>query len=154
MMAQLRGMASPGMLLLFQAAPAAREARGTASGWEVAAMIAAIVCFATIGDLLIASAMRRLDLDAIRARSGLAGASWAVVSNVRFLGGVLGMACGFFSLLYALSHAEVSLIAPASASLTFVTNAIAARFFLKENVDRRRWAAAVFVCCGVALLSR
>ncbi len=125
-----------------------------ASGWAVAAMIAAIVTFATIGDLLIASAMRQLDLDSIRAERGLAGASWAVMTSPRFCGGVLGMACGFFSLLFALSHAEVSLIAPASASLTFVTNAVAAKFFLKENVDRRRWAAAVFVCLGVALLTR
>ncbi len=125
-----------------------------ASGWAVGLMIAAIVLFATVGDLLIASAMRRLDLGAIRAERGLAGAGWAVVTNVRFIGGVLGMACGFFSLLFALSHAEVSLIGPASASLTFVTNAIAAKFFLKEDVDRRRWAAAVFVCLGVALLTR
>ncbi len=118
-------------------------------------MIAAIVIFATAGDLLIASAMRRLgDLDEIRARKGLYGASLAVVTNVRFLGGVLAMGCSFFSLLYALSHAEVSLIGPASASLTFVTNAVAAKFFLKENVDRKRWTAAIFVCLGVALLTR
>ncbi len=125
-----------------------------ASGWAVAAMVAAIVLFATAGDLLIASAMRRLDLHAIRAERGLLGASWAVVTNLRFIGGVLGMTGGFFALLFALSHAEVSLIGPASASLTFVTNAIAAKFFLGEDVDRRRWAAAVFVCMGVALLSR
>jgi drug/metabolite transporter (DMT)-like permease len=118
-------------------------------------MIAAIVMFATAGDLLIASAMRGLgDLDEIRARSGLVGASLAVVTNLRFLSGVAAMACSFFSLLYALSHADVSLIAPASASLTFVTNAVAAKFFLKENVDRRRWMAAVFVCLGVGLLTR
>ncbi len=124
-----------------------------ASGWAVTGMIAAIVLFATIGDLLIASAMRTLDLDAIRARSGLSGAIQAVLTSTRFGGGVLGMTCAFFSLLYALSHADVSLIAPASASLTFVTNAVAAKFLLKENVDRRRWAAAVFVCLGVALLT-
>lgn len=124
------------------------------SGWAVAAMIAAIVVFATAGDLLIASAMRRLDLDGIRKQRGLLGASLTVVTDLRFLGGVLGMTCAFFSLLFSLSHAEVSLIAPASASLTFVTNAVAAKFFLKENVDRRRWAAAVFVCLGVALLTR
>ncbi len=123
-------------------------------GLEVAGMIAAIVTFATAGDLLIASAMRRLDLDAIRAQRGLRGASLAVITSTRFMGGVLNMACAFFSLLFALSHAEVSLIGPASASLTFVTNAVAAKFFLKEDVDRRRWAAAVFVCLGVALLTR
>ncbi len=125
-----------------------------ASGWAVAAMVAAIVLFATVGDLLIASAMRRLDFDAIRAEHGFSGACRAVLTSVRFWGGVLGMTCAFFCLLYALSHAEVSLIAPASASLTFVTNAVAAKFLLKENVNRRRWAAAVCVCMGVALLSR
>ncbi len=117
-------------------------------------MVAAIVSFATAGDLLIASAMRRLDLDVVRAERGLLGASWAVLTEARFVGGVLGMACAFFALLFALSHAEVSLIGPASASLTFVTNAVAAKFFLHEDVDRRRWAAAVFVCLGVALLTR
>ncbi len=127
----------------------------TSHSVSVAVMIAAIVMFATAGDLLIASAMRGLgDLDEIRARSGLVGASLAVVTNLRFLSGVAAMACSFFSLLYALSHADVSLIAPASASLTFVTNAVAAKFFLKENVDRRRWMAAVFVCLGVGLLTR
>jgi drug/metabolite transporter (DMT)-like permease len=64
------------------------------------------------------------------------------------------MAMSFFSLLIALSWADLSLIGPASASLTFVTNAVAARFFLHENVDRRRWTAALFVCAGVALLAR
>ncbi len=124
------------------------------SGWAIAAMVAAIVTFATSGDLLIASAMRRLDLDRIRAERGLAGASMAVLASLRFWGGVLAMTGGFFSLLFALSHAQVSLIGPASASLTFVTNAVAAKFFLKENVDRKRWMAAVFVCLGVALLTR
>ncbi len=117
-------------------------------------MVASIVLFATIGDLLMASAMRRIDLDAVRARRGLVAAALATVTDLRFLCGVTGMALSFFSLLFALSHAEVSLVAPASASLTFVTNALAAKFFLKENVDRRRWMAALCVCVGVALLSR
>ena len=63
------------------------------------------------------------------------------------------MAVAFFSLLVGLSWADVSLVAPAAASLTFVTNAIAARIFLKENVDRRRWFAALFVAAGVLLIA-
>ena len=119
-----------------------------------AAMIAAIVMFATAGDIRIAAAMRGIgDLDEIRARSGLGGAIAAVLGSGRFLSGVFFMALGFFSLLFALSHADLSLIAPASASLTFVTNAVAAKLFLKENVDRRRWIAALFVCAGVALMA-
>jgi drug/metabolite transporter (DMT)-like permease len=123
-------------------------------GLADAAMIAAIVILATIGDVLIAAAMRGIgDLDEIRARSGIGGAIAAVLGNARFIAGVFFMALSFFSLLFALSHADLSLIAPASASLTFVTNAFAAKIFLKENVDRRRWIAAVFVCAGVALMS-
>jgi drug/metabolite transporter (DMT)-like permease len=125
------------------------------SGSATIAMIGAIVLTATAGDVLIASAMRSLgDLDQIKAEQGLFGAARAVVSEGRFLGGATCMALSFFSLLYSLSHADVSLIAPAAGSLTFVTNAIAARWLLHENVDRRRWLAAVFVCCGVALVGR
>ncbi len=123
-------------------------------GWADAAMIAAIVLFATIGDVLIASAMRGIgDLDDIKAVSGLSGAILAVLRSVRFVAGVFFMALSFFSLLFALSHVDLSLVAPASASLTFVTNAVAAKFFLKENVDRRRWIAAVCVCAGVILMA-
>jgi drug/metabolite transporter (DMT)-like permease len=119
-----------------------------------AAMIAAIVVSATIGDVLIASAMRTIgDLDRIKAERGLGGAILAVLVNLRFLFGVVFLTISFFSLLYALSRANLSLIAPASASLTFVTNAVAAKFFLHENVDRRRWIAAALVCAGVALMT-
>jgi drug/metabolite transporter (DMT)-like permease len=117
--------------------------------------IVTVAATAVAGDVLTAGAMRRIgDLDAIRARAGLGGAIKAVVSSPMFLAGVLSMALSFFSLLFTLSKVEVSLAAPASASLTFVGNAFAAKIFLKENVDRRRWLAAAFVCAGVFLLSR
>jgi drug/metabolite transporter (DMT)-like permease len=123
-------------------------------GLADAAMIAAIVISATIGDVLLAAAMRGIgDLDEIRAHSGMGGAIAAVLGNARFVSGVFFMALSFFSLLFALSHADLSLIAPAATSLTFVTNAVAEMIFLKENVDRRRWIAALFVCAGVALMS-
>ncbi len=119
------------------------------------AMIAVIVLAATGGDVLMTAAMRRIgDLDDVRARSGLSGAIIAVATSPWLMGGICCMAVSFFSLLIALSWAQLSLIGPATASLTFVTNAIAARFFLHENVDRRRWAAALCVCAGVALLAR
>jgi drug/metabolite transporter (DMT)-like permease len=124
-------------------------------GLATATMIASIVVWATAGDVLTASAMRRIgDLDVIRAHSGLPGAIRAVITSWRFCSGVLCMALSFFSLLFALSHADLSLVAPASASLTFASNAVAAKFFLHENVDRRRWLAVLFVCIGVGLLAR
>ncbi len=114
-----------------------------------------MVLGATVGETLIAAAMTRVgDLDEIRARAGLLGAIRAVLSEPRLVAGILCMAISFFALLFALSGADLSLVAPATNSLTFVTTAVAAKFFLHENVDRRRWLAALCVCAGVALLAR
>jgi len=122
--------------------------------WSAVVMIASVVVSSTIGEVLTAAAMKSIgDLDDIRARSGLKGAIHAVVSCPLFFAGVGFLALAFFALLFALNHLNLSLVAPASASLTLVTNAIAGKFFLKENVDRRRWTAAVLVCIGVYLLA-
>jgi len=93
------------------------------------------------------------DLDEIRARSGMKGAIRAVVTCPLFFAGVFFLALAFFSLLLALNHLNLSLVGPATASLTLVTNTIAAKLFLKENVDRRRWVAATLVCIGVYFLA-
>ena len=122
--------------------------------WTAAAMIAAIVLCSTAGEVLTAAAMKSVgDLDEIRDRSGMKGAIRAVLTCPLFFAGVGFLALAFFSLLLALNHLNLSLVAPASASLTLVTNAIAGKIFLKENVDRRRWPAAVLVCVGVYLLA-
>lgn len=118
------------------------------------AAITSIVLFSTAGDVLLAHAMRNIgDLGEIRLQHGLPTAIRRVITSGWFMLGVFCMACAFFSLLFGLSWADVSLVAPASASITFVTNAIAAKLFLKENVDRRRWVAALFVAGGVLLLA-
>jgi len=117
--------------------------------------IAAIVISATTGDVLQASAMREIgDLGMLRQAHGVGPVILRVISNPRFMLGLLFMAFGFFSLLITLSWDDVSIVGPASASLTFVANAVAARFFLKEHVSPRRWLAALFVGGGVALLAR
>ncbi len=102
--------------------------------------------------------MRRLgDLDDLRTRPGLLGYMGpirAVLSSPIFLIGALCMALNFFAMLYTLSIVDLSLAAPATASLTFIGNAAAAKIFLRENVDHRRWIAALFVCVGVVLLAQ
>jgi drug/metabolite transporter (DMT)-like permease len=117
-------------------------------------MIGTVSITSTVGEVLTAAAMKSIgDLDQIRAKSGLPGAIRAVLGSPLFFGGVTFLAISFFSLLFALNHLNLSLAAPASASLTLVTNAVAAKLFLKENVDRRRWTAAFLVCIGVYLLA-
>lgn len=116
--------------------------------------IGVIVVASTMGDVFTAKAMKQVgDLGDLWDQQGFGACVKKVVTNKWFVIGVMNMAIAFFSLLFALSHADVSLVAPAAASLSFVTNAIAAKFFLHEAVDARRWAAAIFVCAGVALLA-
>lgn len=130
------------------------SAPDTTGPWAAAGMIAAIVLTSTMGEVLVAAAMKSIgDLDEIRARSGIKGAIRAVITCPLFFAGVAFLALGFFSLLFALNHLDLSLVAPASASLTLVTNAVAGKLFLHENVDRRRWTAALLVCIGVYLLA-
>jgi drug/metabolite transporter (DMT)-like permease len=120
--------------------------------------ILTVAILAVTGEVLIAAAMRRLgDLDNLRTHPGLRGYMGpvrAVLSSRVFLMGALCMALNFFAMLYTLSIVDLSLAAPATASLTFIGNAAAAKIFLRENVDRRRWIAVLFVCVGVALLAQ
>jgi len=117
--------------------------------------IAAVVITSTIGDVLQSRAMKEIgDLGLVRRQHGLSGVLLQVVTNARFMIGLAFMAVGFLSLLITLSWGDVSIVGPASASLTFLANALVAHLYLKENVDRRRWMAALCVACGVALLAR
>ena len=117
--------------------------------------IAAVVITSTIGDVLQSRAMKEIgDLGMVRKQHGLSGVVPQVVTNARFMIGLAFMAIGFFSLLVTLSWGDVSIVGPASASLTFLANALVAHIYLKENVDRRRWMAALCVAGGVALLAR
>jgi len=121
--------------------------------YEWAAIIVIVLASAT-GDVLLSRAMKQVgDVGALWRRSGLWTVLGRVLSNPNFLLGILAMTVAFYSLLFGLSWGDVSLLAPASASLTFVTNAVAAKIFLHERVDHRRWMAAVLVAGGVVLLA-
>jgi uncharacterized membrane protein len=116
--------------------------------------ILAIVVASVIGDVLLSRAMKEVgDVGELRRQSGLGVVIGRTLQNSHFLVGVAAMSVAFFSLLFALSWGDVSLVAPAAASLTFIGNAVAAKIFLHERVDRRRWIAASLVAAGVALLA-
>jgi len=115
--------------------------------------IGLLVMASSAGDVFLSAAMKRIgDLDSLRASKGLLAVIARVCSEKRFLCGLGCMILSFFCFLTALSWGDASLVAPASASLTFVCSAVMAKFFLHENVDRRRWIAAALICVGVALL--
>lgn len=116
--------------------------------------ILVVVLASVAGDVLLSRAMKKVgDVGQLWRRSGPFTVAGRILSRPSFLLGILMMAVAFFSLLLALSWADVSLVAPASASLTFVGNAVAAKIFLHERVDHRRWIAALCVAGGVVLLA-
>jgi hypothetical protein len=128
-----------------------RHAISNLNGWL---SILAIVLASSAGDVLLSRAMKQIgDLGQMRSRRGLIFVVLLMLRNRYFLMGVGCMAVAFYSLLFGLSWNDVSLIGPAAASLTFVANAIAARIFLHEHVDHRRWTAALLVAAGVVLMA-
>lgn len=128
-----------------------RHAISNLNGWLA---ILAIVLSSSAGDVLLSRGMKQIgDLGNVRRKHGFNFVMMQVLRNRYFLIGVACMAISFYSLLFGLSWNEVSLIGPAAASLTFVANAFAAKIFLHERVDRRRWAAALFVAAGVVLMA-
>jgi len=105
------------------------------------------------GDMLTAKAMRRVgDFAEIRRKSGIFGVARAVLTEPWFYLGLITMALSFFALLAALSLIDLSVVIPASASLTFLSNLLGAKFFLKEHVSRRRWISGLLVLGGIMLL--
>jgi len=115
-----------------------------------------VVLFALLtsaGDVLMSKAMSTIgDLGKLRSEHG----TWTMLERIFTSGwfwlAITAMASSFFSLLLALNWADLSLVGPASSALVFITNTIMAKFFLRENVTRRRWSAALLVCAGVILI--
>src|SRR5258708_33535109 len=101
-----------------------RGTSGIMKGMYTWSAILAIVFASVVGDVLLARAMKQVgDVGALRRRAGLGVVIGRTLGNGHFLLGVIAMAVAFFSLLFALSWGDVSLVAPAAASLTFIGNA-------------------------------
>lgn len=116
--------------------------------------IGLIILASTTGDVLLSYSMKKVgDVGELWKRSGILAVVGRVLSTPTFSLGLTAMGVAFYSLLFGLSWGNLSLVVPASASLTFVANAVAARIFLHERVGRRRWLAALLVAGGVVLMA-
>jgi uncharacterized membrane protein len=74
------------------------------------------------------------------------------ITNKRILIGVFFEALLFGSLLYLLSQRDVSFIWPLT-SLSFAVTAVAAKFFLHEQIPSARWAGICLIIAGAALVT-
>lgn len=109
------------------------------------ALVGAIVASTAIGDLLQSFEMKRHRQSSITETIGFLHRPLLLLS-------IACMAVSFFSFMALLRVADLSFAVPATAA-TVVVETILARWVLREQVDRRRWAGSVLVACGVALLA-
>jgi drug/metabolite transporter (DMT)-like permease len=116
-------------------------------------IILVLVGLNSAGDMSTAKAMRRVgDFGEIRRRAGLWGIIQGVLTEPWFFIGLSAMTISFFAMLAALSVIDLSIVIPASASMSFLLNLIGAKFILKENVTKRRWISGMLVLGGIVLL--
>ncbi len=114
--------------------------------------IAVIVAATTAGEVLQAKGMRRHGEIHDFRPGALGRVISALTHNWAVVGGVVAMAVSFFAYLRLLAVAELSFAVPATA-VTYVLETVLAKYVLKEQVTRLRWAGAGLVICGVALVS-
>lgn len=115
-------------------------------------LIGVIVAATTVGEVLSAMGMRHHG-EILDFRPGALGRAAALLARNRFvIGSVLAMAVSFFAYMALLTVAELSFAVPATA-VTYVLETILAWYVLKERVNWLRWAGAMLVICGVALVA-
>jgi transporter family protein len=118
---------------------------------RTAVCLSIVIVASTAGELLTAHAMKesaRLQV--------IGGSAMGVLLQRGFQFsamwvGLLLQALAFFTLLALLSWADVSFVVPATA-LNYVVGAAGSALFLREQVDRTRWAGVLLVCLGVAVI--
>lgn len=116
-------------------------------------MVGVIVGSTVLADLLQSFEMKRHSVAAEDLRPSRLGSMLAgLARRLPLVVAVFFMAISFFAFMKLLSVADLSFGVPATAaSVAFET--VLARLVLREKVTALRWAGALSVACGVALLA-
>ena len=115
--------------------------------------IAIIVLATTVGEVMQALGMRRHG-EIRDFRPGAIGAMLAAIArNWMVIVSTCAMAVSFFSFMKLVSIAPMTFAVPMSAA-TFIPETLLARFFLRENVDWRRWTGIGLIVIGVVFIAQ
>jgi len=112
-----------------------------------------LIASTTLGDVARARGMKNHGEVREFHPGAISSALWTLARNRWVILSTCSMAISFFSFVRLVSIAPLSFAVPVSAA-TFIPETILARFFLRENVDWRRWAGAGLIAAGVVLISR
>jgi len=116
-------------------------------------MVGVIVGSTVLADLLQSFEMKRHTVAVEDLRPGrLTGMLGGLARRGLLVLAVFFMAISFFAFMKLLSVADLSFAVPVSAA-SVVLETILAKLVLKETVVALRWAGALSVACGVALLA-
>ena len=110
-----------------------------------------VVCAGTAGELCISRAMKTVgEVKNFQPAALLSVMLRCIRLKWMWLGLAL-MATAFFSLLWVLSLANVSLVVPVTA-LSYAAGTVGGKIFLRERVTPERWAGILLVSVGVILV--
>src|SRR5947209_6012967 len=115
-------------------------------------LVAVIVAATTVGDILQSMEMKRHGAIEDFRPSGIKASLIHFARKPFLIMAILCMAVSFFSFMLLLSVADLSFAVPATAA-SYVLETVLASVLLKERICFRRWAGALLVAGGVALLA-
>lgn len=115
-------------------------------------LVGLIVASTAAGDILQSKEMKRHGEVSDFRPHGVLATLAGLARRPFLLWGVFCMAVSFFAFMVLLSQAELSFAVPATAA-SYVLETLLAKWILKEHVGKRRWAGAMLVAGGVALLA-
>jgi len=115
-------------------------------------LVAIIVGATSVGEVLQAAGMKRHGEIHDFRPGALGRVMYAIARNWLIVLSVVVVAVTNYNFMALLSVADMSFSIPATAA-SYVLETLLAKWVLKENVGAHRWAGALLVCSGVALLS-
>jgi drug/metabolite transporter (DMT)-like permease len=118
---------------------------------RTALFLSIVILAGTGGELLMAHATRQAARNQTLTQAAVIGLLKRAFRPAAMWIGLALQALAFFALLALLSWADLSFVVPATA-LNYVVGAAGSALFLREQVDRRRWAGVLLVCVGVAVM--
>ena len=114
-------------------------------------LLCSLVVGSSLGEILSAKGMRKVGDVSFRPEA-LMRALGRMIRSPYLFGGLACFAVAFFSFISLLSYSDLSFVAPLTA-VSYITNTLGARFFLKERFSRSRWVGTTLVALGVAVIS-